>query len=411
MGCLAVPLPESGRGPPRPTVGELARAHGAALQRQHALSEAQRKVLRAIATCRTEILGGRLEVCADCDYQRPVFHSCRNRHCPACQALAQARWMERRLSRLLPTDYFHVVFTVPDTLLNDIALRNRELFFDSLFIAGSQTLLALGNDPKRLGAQLGVTAVLHTWTRDLRFHPHLHCIVTGGGLTDDGALWKSTPQDYLFPVRVLSSLFRGKLLALLEEARRDGRLKLDGIEGFEDKSRSDGAWRRLRDKLYKTRWVSYAKPPFGGAKAVYEYLGRYTHRVGLSNHRLISAAPDAVTFRTRGDQTATLHPIEFLRRFLQHALPHRFVKLRHFGLLAPSNVNGRLSLARQRLQAQAASTTTSPPPPAVAQPAPPREDWRALLLRRTGLDVTRCPICNGNLASRPLARIVFKDTS
>ena len=409
MSCPAIPLPDTGQGPPRPTVGELARAHGAALQRQHALSEAQRKVLRAIATCRTPVLGGRLDVCAACGLERPVYHSCRNRHCPGCQALAQARWMERRLLRLLPTDYFHVVFTVPDTLLNGIALRNRELFFDALFAAGSETLLALGNDPKRLGAQLGITCVLHTWTRDLRFHPHLHCIVTGGGLTADGARWRSTAQDYLFPVRVLSKLFRGKLLATLEEARRNGRLKLEGIEGFDDKSRSDRAWHRLRDKLYQTRWISYAKPPFGGAKAVYEYLGRYTHRVGLSNHRLLSTTADAVTFRTRAEQTVTLHPIEFLRRFLLHVLPHRFVKLRHYGLLAPGNVNGRLLLARQRIAARTTPIAASPPPQPVAIPA--REDWRALLLRRTGIDLTRCPICNGHLTSRPLPRPSVKDTS
>ena len=177
----AVPLPER-QGPPRPTVGALARAHGAALQRAHALSEAQRKVLRAISNCRTPVLGGRVDVCPTpgCGFERVVFHSCRNRHCPSCQSLTQARWVERRRERLLPTDYFHVVFTVPDALLAPIALRNRALFYNALFEAGSETLLALGKDPKRLGAQLGITTVLHTWMRDLRFHPHLHCIVTGG---------------------------------------------------------------------------------------------------------------------------------------------------------------------------------------------------------------------------------------
>ena len=413
MACPAALLPEPGQGPPRPTVGELARTHGAALQRQHILSEAQRKVLRAIATCRTPVLGGHLDACAQCGFQRAVYHSCRNRHCPQCQALAQARWMERRLARLLPTNYFHVVFTVPDNLLRGLALRNRELFFDALFEAGSQTLLALGEDPKRLGAQLGLTAVLHTWTRDLRFHPHLHCIVTGGGLTADGTTWKSTKQDYLFPVRVLSKLFRGKLLALLEDARRAGKLRLDGIEGFEDSSRCDGAWRRLRDQLYKTRWVSYAKPPFGGAAAVYEYLGRYTHRVGLSNHRLISATADAVTFHTRGEQIATLHPVEFLRRFLQHVLPYRFVKLRHYGLLAPGNVNGRLLIARQRLEALAPIAGAINAPPSASEPVLPvaREDFRALLLRRTGIDLARCPICQGLLVSQPLPPPRLDDSS
>jgi len=410
MGCPAAPLSQAGpgQGPPRPTVGAIARAHGAALQRAHALSEAQRKVLRAMGACRTAVLGGRMDVCLACGTEHPVYNSCRDRHCPACQALAQARWIERRRQRLLPTDYFHVVFTVPDNQLGGIALRNRELFYDALFAAGSATLLALANDPKRLGAQPGVTCVLHTWTRDLRFHPHLHCIVTGGGLTADGARWLSTGQDYLFPVRVLADLFRGKLLAILQEARRAGRLKLDGIEGFEDPKKSDGAWNKLRDKLYKTNWVAYAKPPFGSAAAVYEYLGRYTHRVGISNNRLLTATADAVTFSTRDGKTATLHPVDFLHRFLQHVLPYRFVKLRHYGLLAPGNVNGRLQLAKERLVAQSATAVAAPTP---ATEAVPDEDWRAHMLRRTGVDVTRCPVCKGPLVSRPLQRRTYEDTS
>ena len=203
MVCHEVPLPVAGQGPPRPTVGGIARAHGEDFKRQHALTEAQRKVLRAVSACRTEVLGGRMDVCAGCGDERSVFNSCRNRHCPACQSLTQARWMEGRLARLLPVDYFHVVFTVPDDLLASLAMRNREVFFAALFAARSQTLLELGEDEKRLGAQLGLTAVLHTWTRALRFHPHLHCIVTGGGLTRDGKRWIASKQDYLFPVSVL----------------------------------------------------------------------------------------------------------------------------------------------------------------------------------------------------------------
>jgi hypothetical protein len=208
-------------------------------------------------------------------------------------------------------------------------------------------------------------------------------------------------------VRVLSALFRGKLLAILEAARKAGKLKLDGIEGFEDPARSDGAWHRLRDKLYKTRWVSYAKPPLGGAEAVYQYLGRYTHRVGISNQRLLQLTDDSVTFRTRGEQTKTLHPVEFLRRFLQHVLPDRFVKLRHYGLLAPGNVNGRLLLARRRLEERGARPLALP----VAADPSATEDWRTLLLRKCGIDVTRCPLCGGPLVSRPLDRPPSLDTS
>ena len=408
MRCPQVSLPSDGQGPPRPTVGDIARAHGEDFQRQHALSEAQRKVLRALAACRTPVLGGRVDVCVECGDERTVFNSCRNRHCPACQSLTQARWMEGRVARLLPTDYFHVVFTVPDELLGPLALRNREVFFDALFSAGSQTLLELGRDEKRLGAQVGLTAVLHTWTRDLRFHPHLHCIVTGGGLTPDGA-WKATRRDYLFPVSVLSKLFRGKMVAALDEAYRAGKLDVRGLAGFGGEVPDDVAWARLRRKLYRTKWVSYAKPPFAGPESVYQYLGWYTHRVGLSNHRLLSVTDDAVTFRTRGEQTVTLHPHEFLRRLLLHVLPDGFVKLRHYGLLAPGNVNTRLVTARKVLESRPASPAPAPsPPPATVEQA---TGWRELLLRLTGFDAARCAKCGGALRTQPLARAPPKDTS
>ena len=411
MASCEVPQPGDGMGPPRPTVGAIARAHGEDFKRQHALTEAQRKVLRAVSACRTEVLGGRVDVCARCGDEKVVFHSCRNRHCPQCQALSQARWMDGRLARLLPVDYFHVVFTVPDDLLAGLALRNREVFFDALFQAGSQTLLALGADEKRLGGQLGLTAVLHTWTRDLRFHPHLHCIVTGGGLTRDGTRWKASKQDYLFPVSVLSKLFRGKVVAALDKAFQEGRLQFRGVEGFGGDVPDDVAWRRLQRKLYRTKWVSYAKPPFAGPESVYQYLGRYTHRVGLSNHRLVSATDEAVTFHTWGEQTATLHPHEFLRRFLLHVLPHGFVKVRHYGLLAPGNVNTRLATARALLQA---GWPTPAPAPATTPPTPeqPRVlSWHELLLRLTGVDATRCQKCGGTIFSRPLPPVRPKDTS
>ena len=401
-------MPGNGQGPPRPTVGGIARAHGESFKKQHALTEAQRKVLRAVSACRTEVLGGRVDVCAKCGDERALFNSCRNRHCPACQSLRQARWLEGRLARLLPVDYFHVVFTVPDDLLAGLAMRNRGLFFDALFAAGSQTLLALGEDPKRLGAQLGLTAVLHTWTRDLRFHPHLHCIVTGGGLTRDGERWKSSKQDYLFPVSVLSKLFCGKLMAALDDAYRAGRLDIRGVEGFGGDLSNDEVWRRLKRKLYRTKWVSYAKPPFAGPESVYQYLGRYTHRVGLSNHRLLSATDDAVTFRTRGEESVTLHPHEFLRRFLQHVLPHGFVKLRHYGLLAPGNVNTRLRTARALLETSAPSAPLSAP---IVEAKEPELTWQDLLRELTGRDPSRCRHCGGELRSQPLPRAAPRDTS
>lgn len=327
-----------------------------------------------------------------------------------CQALSQARWIEGRIERLLPVDYFHVVFTVPNELLNSLAMRNRKVFFDALFTAGSQTLLTLGEDTKRLGAQMGLTAVLHTWTRDLRFHPHLHCIVTGGGLSSDGTRWKSCKQDYLFPVSVLSKLFRGKMVSLLDEAYRDGKLNVRHVEGF-GHAADDIIWRRLKRKLYKTKWVSYAKRPFAGAETVYQYLGRYTHRVGISNQRLISANDDGVTFRTRGEQTVTIPPEEFLRRFLTHVLPYRFVKLRHYGLMAPRNVTTKLETARAALKGVAGKPSTTTPPPVTNSQSEAAPTWAELLRRLTGIDVTRCRQCGGPITLQSLPQVALLDTS
>jgi hypothetical protein len=242
----------------------------------------------------------------------------------------------------------------------------------------------------------------------LRFHPHLHCIVTGGGLTDDGR-WRATKRDYLFPVSVLSALFRGKVVAALDEAYREGHLDVRGLEGFGvDAAGDDVAWRRLKRRLHRTNWVSYAKPPFAGPESVYQYLGRYTHRVGLSNHRLVSATDDAVTFRTRGEATATLHPVEFLRRFVQHVLPVGFVKLRHYGLLAPGNVNSKLVTARKVLEA--VPSMAAEPAPANATPVVP-PTWVELLRVLTGIDVSHCAKCGGDVSSRALDRPRAKDTS
>lgn len=417
MRCLASPAPGiAGPGEPRLTLGDIFRAHGEAYRKSHALSEVQRKAMRAIEACRTEVLGGRVEVCDRCGYTQAVYHSCRNRHCPTCQSLSQARWVERRMERLLPTGYFHVVFTVPDELLNGIILRNREMFFDLLFAAASQTLLALGQDPKRLGGQLGVTCVLHTWTRDLRFHAHLHCIVTGGGLSKDGR-WIAARQGYLFPVKVLSSLFRGKLLAAMEAAYQTGKLNLSGAcAPLQDPLE----FARLKDRLYKKEWVAYAKRPFAGPEQVFRYLGRYTHRVGISNQRLLAMTQQGVLFRTRGERTALLSHDAFIGRFLQHVLPTRFVKIRHYGLHAPANATTKLEVARAAIEKSrpdisAATALLAALVLAVGLPAPePVEDWRALLLRLTGVDPSRCPRCGiGTLIRTPLSLLPSKlpDTS
>jgi hypothetical protein len=394
-------------------LGDIFRAHGEAYRKSHVLSEPQRRAMRAIEVCRTPVLGGRLDVCDNCGYEDVVFNSCRNRHCPTCQSLSQARWIEGRMQRLLPTSYFHVVFTVPDDLLNGVALRNRERFFDMLFAAASSTLLTLGADPKRLGAQLGATLVLHTWTRELKFHPHVHCIVTGGGLHRDGTRWLDAPnQGYLFPVEVLAKLFRGKLIDALARAHQAGHLELSGACA---ELANPKAFARLKDQLYQMKWVAYAKEPFAGPGQVFEYLGRYTHKVGISNQRLLSLTGDGVHFRTKGDATLTLAPNDFIHRFLQHVLPTGFVKIRHYGLLASGNATTKLEVARRLLEATHAGFAlavglvaavllggNASPPPEFP------EDWRVLLERLTGVDVSRCPNCGlGTLNSFPLPRLLF----
>lgn len=383
-------------GRPALEVADIVRLYGEAFVRAHILSPDQHAVLRAIARCRTAALGGHVDVCDACGLSAIAYNSCRNRHCPKCQSLSQARWIERRMERVLPTHAFHVVFTIPSEL-HGLAMVNREEMFDILFAAAAESLLDLGRDPRLLGAELGITSVLHTWTRDLRFHPHVHCVVSGGGLSLDGKEWIATPPDFLFPVRALGALFRGKFLARLVRLYDRGALRLDGpAAALADRKR----FARLKDKLYRTRWVVYAKRPFGGPDQVFRYLGRYTHRVGLSNRRLVSLDDRGVTFRTRGEQTVTLPPVEFLRRFLLHVLPKGFVKIRHHGLMAASSVPTKLALARRLLERA--------PAPAVLEAPRGPADFREILLALTGIDLRRCPRC-GELAMRrhPLPRDVL----
>jgi hypothetical protein len=294
------------------------------------------------------------------------------------------RWVEARLSRMLPTHCFHVVFTLPRELRR-LALANREAVFDMLFACAAETLLELGRDPKRLGADLGVTSVLHTWRRDLMFHPHVHCIVTGGGLSPDGTKWIAAPRNFLFPVRAVGKLFRGKMLDALHRAYAAGKLRLVGpAASLADPDRFD----RVVQKLERKRWVPYCKPPFGDRDQVFRYLGRYTHRVGISNHRLVSLDARGVTFRTRGPARATVAPQEFLRRFVLHVLPKGYVKIRHHGLFAPSHVPTKLAAAHALLRGVAAHAA-----PAATKIEPTPRDFRDLLLALTGLDLRCCRRC------------------
>jgi hypothetical protein len=361
-------------------VADIVRAHGEAFVRAHVLTPDQHAVLRAITRCRTAALGGHADVCDSCGHVEVAYNSCRNRHCPKCQSLSQARWIERRMQRVLPVHAFHVVFTLPAEL-RGLAMAHPTKLFDMLFASAADALLELGRDPKWLGAELAITSVLHTWTRELLFHPHVHCVVSGGGLSPDGERWIAARPHFLLPVRVLGKMFRGKFLARL--ARAFDRGELAEPAGFA----------RIRDKLYRRRWIVYAKRPFGGADQVFRYLGRYTHRVGLSNKRLVALDGRGVTFRTRGDDTVSVPPDEFLRRFLLHVLPKGFVKIRHYGLMAASHVPTRLAAAKRLLE------QTRP----VAESARAPRDFRELLFALTGLDLDRCPRCGlGTMIRHPL---------
>ena len=384
---------------PAVEVADIFRRHLDGYRQRHALTPAQQDAARAIIACRTAALGGHLDRCTSCGFETPAYNSCRNRHCPKCQALSQARWVESRLQRILPVHYFHLVFTLPSDL-HRLAYNNRVAIFALLFRSAADTLLTLAVDSKWLGedAQLGITAVLHTWTRELCFHPHVHCIVTGGGLAHDKSQWRPAPRDFLLPVDVVGALFRGKFMAGLQELLDEGGLHDDV---------PDRAARRRRQRLYKTSWVVYAKRPFGGPEQVFRYLGRYTHRVAISNARIVTADDQTVVFRTRGSDTASLSPTEFIGRFLQHILPSRFVKIRHFGLMSSGNVNGSLEQARALLPAaDTAAGATAGDHDDDDLPSANRLDpdlpWPALLLALTGQDVLLCPRCQQHTMVRQL---------
>lgn len=392
----------------RLSVADIFRSHGDAYRHARPPNPEQHRVMRAIEKCRTSALGGHLDRCDRCGYQRPSYNSCRNRHCPTCQSLAQARWIEQRIERIVPTHYFHVVFTLPAEL-RPLALANRRLLFTILFRSASQTLGSLAADPRRLGALLGITAVLHTWTRSLQFHPHLHCVVTGGGLSPDGRRWISTKSpNYLFPVRALSSLFRAKFLRALRSSFRHGELNFtEHTAALAVPEHFD----RFIDRLYRRDWVVYAKRPFGGPHQVLRYLGRYTHRVAISNQRLIAIDHHGIRLRTRGDQHLTLQPVEFIRRFLLHVLPPGFVKIRHYGLFAPAMISTKLEQAALLLR------NRQPHPgslPSSSTTAAASGDWRAQLAALGASDLLCCPRCRcGTMLRYPIPhpQLVAPDTS
>ena len=376
-------------GRPRFDIADVVRRHRRELEASDALTLAQRRVLSAIELCRTAALGGHVDVCRACGYEHPAYNSCRNRHCPKCQALAQERWIAARAERLVPTKHFHVVFTVPSELRALTRYRPREVF-GALFAAASETLLELGES--RLGARLGVTMVLHTWTRELHFHPHVHAIVTAGGLAPAGDRWSASSPKYLFPVEVMGALLRGKMLAALAQLHARGTFA--GFDAFVDPA-GFGRWMA---RVAKYDWVVYAKKPFREATHVLSYLGRYTHRVAIASSRLVDVTESAVTFRTKNGDTVTVTPVEFLRRFVQHVLPDGFHKIRHYGLYAGAHARGALEQARAHLAPTVPAATRS----IAAGGADDEATWSELLRRVTGRDVERCPRCGTFLVTVPV---------
>ncbi len=369
---------------PRLEVADVVRRYGPAYQAAHACSRAQQRVLRAIAACRTAALGGHLEQCDACGHQRPAYNSCANRHCPKCQALARARWLAARQAELLATAYFHVVFTVPEAIAA-IAFQNKAVVYGILFRSTAETLRSIAADPTHLGAALGFLAVLHTWGQTLGHHPHLHCVVPGGGLAPDGTRWIPCRPGFFLPVRVLSRLFRRLFLTQLQAAFARGQLHFAGtLAALEDPA----AFAQALEPLRGIDWVVYAKPPFGGPAQVLEYLGRYTHRVAISNHRLLSLDEGQVRFRWKDyrhhdrRKTMTLEAAEFLRRFLLHVLPAGFHRIRHYGWLGNRFRAVKLALCRQLLVM----------PPVLPPPTAPR-DYRDVYEALTGISLRVCPAC------------------
>ena len=318
-------------------LADVFRQHGPSYRDRHDLPLAHLKVMRAIETCRTAVLGGHVERCGHCDFERIAYNSCRNRHCPKCQTMAKEQWLQQRKRELLPIEYFHIVFTVPPAIA-EIALQNKRALFQILFRASAETLLTIAADPKHLGARVGFFSILHTWGQNLLFHPHVHCVVTGGGLSPENE-WVASRPNFFLSVRVLSRLFRRLFLEALESAYGKGDLEFHGqLAHLRDKE----SFQKHLAPARQTEWVVYAKPPFGGAEQVIEYLGRYTHRVALSNRRLLAFEQEQVTFQYKDynsndpqrSRQMTLSADEFMRRFLLHVIPAGFQRIRHYGLLA-----------------------------------------------------------------------------
>ena len=400
---------------PKLEVADILRRYGDAYRAEHeaSLSGTQRRIMRAITACRTAALGGHVEACDACGHQRISYNSCRNRHCPKCQSLARAQWIEDRKSELLDCPYFHVVFTLPEEIAA-IAYQNKAVVYRLLFAATAETLCTIAADPRYLGAEIGFFAVLHTWGQNLMHHPHLHCVVPGGGLSSDGGRWVACRPGFFLPVRVLSRFFRRRFLELLGQAFHSGELEFfSALESLRERK----AFHRYLDPVREKEWIVYAKAPFAGPEQVLDYVGRYTHRVAISNNRLLDIEDGHVTFRWRdyrdGDaqKVMTLEAAEFIRRLLLHVLPPGFQRIRYFGFLGNRRRQEKLEQCRRLLHMDPAAPEQTD---AAATP-----DYRDRYEVLTGLSLHECPVCRrGHMLpieqlppSRPPAPSIPLDTS
>lgn len=371
---------------PKLEVADVFRRYGDNYRERHgdSLSPAQRRVMHAVEVCRTAALGGHVEECDQCGHQRISYNSCANRHCPKCQSLARAQWLEDRQSEVLETQYFHVVFTVPEEI-GAIAYQNKKEVYGILFRTAAETLCTIAADPQHLGAQIGFFSVLHSWGQNLLFHPHLHSVVAGGGISSDGSQWISCRPHFFLPVRVLSRLFRRLFLEALEKAFDAGKLKFfSSLESLRDRRRFLHYLAPVRD----AEWVVYAKPPFAGPEQVLEYVGRYTHRVAISNNRILDVEGGKVVFRWKDyrdssqHKTMTLAADEFIRRFLLHVLPDGFQRIRYYGFLGNRYREQKLTQCRRLLGMALPAATAA------------AKDYRDRYETLTGVSLWECPICH-----------------
>jgi len=369
-------------------VADIFGKHGHAYRVSREMPLSHIRTMRAIQRCRTAELGGHMDECDSCGHIRISYNSCRNRHCPKCQFLKKEKWLEQRKEDLLPVPYFHVVFTIP-AKLNPLVLRNKRVLYNILFRCVSETLFELAGDPKHLGGQIGFICILHTWGQNLMDHPHIHCIVTGGGLSYDEKRWLPCRKGFFIPVKVLSRLFRGKTLGYLRESCKSGELQFPGT--LAELRPPDQFTAFLKD-LYSREWIVYAKPPFKSPEKLLDYLGRYTHKIAISNHRIIKMESGEVFFAWRDyadgnkKKIMTREASEFIRRFLLHVLPEKFVKVRYYGLLANRKSNTMLSQCRKLLDTVQTSNKNV------------NETWQEFLKRVCGMDLITCPFCkNGRM--------------